>query len=75
MEVDVRNRMELGDEVEYLSPHEQYKFKINAMETTTGNSISVAHGGNGTVWVQADGSVEPFALLSLLKNTTTNTPA
>jgi len=74
MEVDVRNRMELGDEAEYLSPNEQYKFKINAMETTTGKSISVAHGGNGTVWIQADGSVEPFALLSLLKNTTAQTP-
>ena len=74
MEVDVRNRMELGDEAEYLSPNEQYKFKINAMETTTGKSISVAHGGNGTVWIEADGSVEPFALLSLLKNTTAQTP-
>ena len=75
MEVDVRNRMELGDEVEYLSPNEQYKFKINAMETASGNSISVAHGGNGTVWVQLDKPVEPFALLSLLKNIPTHTPA
>ncbi|GIS84627.1 MAG: hypothetical protein CM1200mP16_09270 [Nitrospina sp.] len=74
MEVDVRNRMELGDEVEYLSPNEQYKFKINAMETTL-EIVFLAPGGNGTVWVQADGSVEPFALLSLLKNTKTNTPA
>ena len=45
------------------------------METTTGKNISVAHGGNGTVWIQADKPVEPFALLSLLKNTPTNTPA
>lgn len=67
MEVDVRNRMELGDEAECLSPNGQYKFKINAMEKATGESISVAHGGNGTVWVQAEGLVEPFALLSLLK--------
>jgi putative protease len=69
MEVDVRNRIELGDEAECLSPSGQYKFKINAMETIAGESISVAHGGNGTVWVQADGPVEPYALLSLLKNT------
>ena len=68
MEVDVRNRMELGDEAECLSPGGQYKFKITAMEKVSGESISVAHGGNGTVWVQADGPVEPYALLSLLKN-------
>ena len=69
MEVDVRNRIELGDEAEYLSPNQQYKFKINAMETKSGKSISIAHGGNGTVWIQADGQVEPFSLLSLLKST------
>ena len=69
MEVDVRNRIELGDEAECLSPGGQYKFKINAMETLAGESISVAHGGNGTVWVRAEGPVEPYALLSLLKNT------
>ena len=68
MEVDVRNRMELGDEAECLSPSGQYKFKIKAMEKVSGESISVAHGGNGSVWVQADGPVEPYALLSLLKN-------
>ena len=68
MEVDVRNRMELGDEAECLSPSGQYKFKIKAMEKVSGESVSVAHGGNGTVWVQADGPVEPYALLSLLKN-------
>ena len=69
MEVDVRNRIELGDEAECLSPGGQYKFKINAMETVSGESISVAHGGNGTVWVKSEGPVEPYALLSLVKNT------
>ena len=69
MEVDVRNRIELGDEAECLSPERQYKFKINAMETVSGESISVAHGGNGTVWVKSEGPVEPYALLSLVKKT------
>ena len=69
MEVDVRNRIELGDEAECLSPGGQYKFKINAMENRAGESVSVAHGGNGTVWVKAEGPVEPYALLSLVKNT------
>ena len=69
MVVDVRFRIDFGDEAECLSPVGQYKFKINAMETVSGESISVAHGGNGTVWVKSDGPVEPYALLSLVKKT------
>ena len=38
------------------------------MEKISGESISVAHGGNGNVWVQADGPIEPYALISLLKH-------
>jgi U32 family peptidase len=67
MEVDIKNRIEIGDEVEYLAPSGQYKFTIDAMETTKGKKAKVAHGGNGTVWIKIDNQVEPFALLSLLQ--------
>ncbi len=67
MEVEVKNRVEVGDEVEYISPSEQYRFRINAMEDKNGGSVSVAHGGNGTVWIQSEGPVEPYSLLSLVK--------
>jgi putative protease len=66
-EVNVRNRIEIGDEVEYISPSGQYYFTIKGMENKAGESISTAHGGNGSVWMHLDGPVEPFALLSLKK--------
>ena len=67
MEVDVKNKIEVGDEVEYLAPSGQFKFTIDAMENKTGEKVSVAHGGNGTIWIKIDHPVEPFALLSLLQ--------
>ncbi len=69
MEVEVKNRIELGDEVEYISPSGQFKFTISAMEKKSGEKTSVAHGGNGTVWIGTDRQAEPFALLSLLQKT------
>lgn len=67
MEVEVKNRMEPGDEVEYISPRRQYRFRIKAMEDHKGETISTAHGGNGRVWIPSEGPVEPFALLSRIQ--------
>ncbi|MBT5260589.1 MAG: U32 family peptidase, partial [Nitrospina sp.] len=67
MEVEVKNRIELGDMAEYISPSGQFKFTIDAMETNTGEKATVAHGGNGTIWIKLDRQAEPFALLSLLQ--------
>lgn len=67
IEVDVRNRIERGDELEYISPVRQGYFKITRMEDKSGARISIAHGGNGSVWISMEGSVEPYALLSLVK--------
>ncbi len=64
MEVEVKNRIEVGDEVEYISPSGQRYFKIEAIENEKGESVSVAHGGNGCVWIPCPVPVEPFALLS-----------
>ncbi len=71
MEVEVKNRIELGDEAEYISPSGQFKFIIDAMETNAGEKATVAHGGNGTIWIKIDRQAEPFALISLLQNTET----
>ena len=67
MEVEVKNRIEVGDEVEYISPTGQRYFKIEAIENKKGESVSVAHGGNGCVWIPSPGSIDPYALLSLVK--------
>jgi hypothetical protein len=34
------------------------------MENDHGVALTVAHGGNGSVWMKMDGPVDPFALLS-----------
>lgn len=67
MEVEVKNRIEVGNEVEYISPQRQYRFWITAMEDSSGASVSTAHGGNGTVWIYTEGPIEPYALLSLIQ--------
>ena len=70
MEVDVKNRIEVGDELEYISPDNQYHFTLDAMENSNGLSIDVAHGGNGVVRIKTDGPVDPFALISLSQKRT-----
>ena len=64
MEVDVKNRIEIGHEIEYISPQNTYRFRISSMEAESGLALKVAHGGNGTVWIKTGGQVDPYALLS-----------
>ena len=64
MEVDIKNRIELGHEIEYISPQNNYRFRISSMEDKNGLALKVAHGGNGTVWIKTEGKVDPYALLS-----------
>lgn len=64
MEVEVKNRLEVGDEMECVSPGGAYRFSIRGMENPAGEKISTAHGGNGRVWIPTDGPIEPFAILS-----------
>lgn len=66
MRVDIKNRLEVGDEVEYISPENQSRFKITGMEDEKGNALTVAHGGNGAVWIQSLESAHPYAILSLV---------
>jgi len=64
MEVDVKNRIEVGHQVEYISPLNNYSFRISSMENKNGLPLKVAHGGNGAVWIKTNGQIDPFALLS-----------
>ena len=75
MEVDVKNRIEVGDELEYVSPHRQYRFTLDAMENPRGLPVSLAHGGNGVVRIKTNEPIEPFALLSLAQKTKVIKPA
>ncbi|MEC7640681.1 MAG: tRNA 5-hydroxyuridine modification protein YegQ [Nitrospinota bacterium] len=66
-EMDVKNRIELGDTLEYLSPQNQYRFKIINLENPLGNPVRIAHGGNGTVWIKTPQPVEPYAVLAKMQ--------
>ena len=68
MEVEVKNRIERGDTLEYLSPRRQYRFQIAAMESPAGAAAGTAHGGNGRVWIQTPGAIEPYALLARVQS-------
>jgi len=63
---EIKNRIELGNKAEYISPEERRNFSIQAMEDRSGNSIDVAHGGAGPVWIQYGFQTAPFSLLSLI---------
>ena len=64
MEVEIKNRIEVGNEIEYISPQNKYRFQISAMESESGLTLKLAHGGNGTVWIKTEGPIDPYALLS-----------
>ena len=51
MEVDVKNRIEVGYEIEYISPQNKYRFQISSMENENGLALQVAHGGK---WYRLD---------------------
>ncbi len=46
-EVDIRNRLDLGDEVEVMTPDDQFKVKIEKMFDLEGNEVEAVHGGGG----------------------------
>ena len=68
MEVDVKNRSEVGQKIEYISPQNKYRFQISSMENESRLALQVAHGGNGTVWLKTEGTIDRFALLSRVVN-------
>jgi putative protease len=60
----VRNRFEVGDEIEAISPSVKRKFKIDRIHTPEGKSVDVAHGGGADVWINLPDGID---LLSLLR--------
>ena len=64
MKVEIKNRLAVGDRVEYIAPGTQQAFEVTALEKATGEGVEVVHGGAGAAWIAADFTPEPFALLS-----------
>ena len=63
--VEAKNRIDIGDEVEVISPDETQDFtqNISTIQSITGENLTSAHGGAGCYWIQFDQSVKPNMLL------------
>ncbi len=63
VKINVRNRIECGDSLELIGPDCSREFEILMITAENGEELTVAHGGNGSVWIPCDGEVPPFALI------------
>lgn len=64
-EIEVKNRFEIGDLVEFVSPHDVASQQIEQMYDHSMQPINVAHGGAGTIFVVTHQPIQPFTLLRL----------
>lgn len=61
--VEVRNRFEVGDEVEIITPGENKFTKIKAILNLKKQEVSAAHGGDKDVWVKMGKGVKVGSLV------------
>lgn len=67
-EVDIKNRIAVGDIVECVTLHQIFSQKIRIMYDLSFSPISTAHGGGPPVLIELDRDIEPFTLLRLSIN-------
>jgi putative protease len=61
--IRVRNRFEIGDEMELITPHHTISFKLKQMYTTEGKAIDTAHGGGQDVDISVPENAGEYTLL------------
>lgn len=61
--ISVRNRFEVGDEIEAIEPYKTQRFQIKNIFTLTGENITVAHGGGTDVAIDIPVNCTDVALL------------
>jgi putative protease len=61
--IKVRNRFEVGDEMELVAPGGNVSFNLEQMSTLEGDTIDVAHGGGQDVEIKVPFKVDDFTLL------------
>ncbi len=61
--INVRNRFELGDEMELISPDKTIPFTLNKMFTTDGKPLDTAHGGGQDVVIVVPDKAGEYNLL------------
>ena len=63
--VEARNRFEVGDEVEVITPSENQFVKIKEILNLKKEPVEAAHGGDKDVWVKLGKGIEVGALLRM----------
>ncbi len=71
VEVDVKNRITIDDTVEFLSPQNCFRQKVQTMYDLSGNPISVAHGGGPHVCIPVEREIAPFTIIRIPYNSET----
>ena len=64
-EVEVKNRFEVGDTIEFVSPTHSFRQKIREMFDLSLDPINIAHGGGACISLTAERELEPFTLLRI----------
>jgi putative protease len=64
-EVEIKNRIAVGNIVECVTPHQVFSQKIRTMYDLSFAPLVTAHGGGPAVLIKIDRAIEPFTLLRL----------
>jgi U32 family peptidase len=67
--VEVRNRIEIGDVGEFVTPQTNLLQPIEAMYDQQQQSLRVAHGGSGNIWLATPYAVTPLTILRIRRKT------
>ena len=65
VEVEVKNKITVGEIVEFVSPHNLFVQPIRTMYDLSYNPITGAHGGGENVLLSTEQEVEPFTILRI----------
>ena len=64
-EVEVKNRFEVGNTIEFVSPSKRFQQEIREMFDSKGVPIDIAHGGGICISLTIDREPDPFTLLRM----------
>jgi len=65
VEIDVKNRVAVGDAVEFVTPQRSFSQNVQAMYDMNRSPIQVAHGGGPHIFMAVEQPPEPYTLLRL----------
>ena len=66
--IDVKNRFETGDTMEFMTPRGNHVFKLDHIENKHGESVDAAPGSGHVVKIQVPEGVEPDQFSLLVRN-------